>query len=343
MAQTSAVESIGNHPQRGDRHLGFNTTRPTLLSPTRGTVQDSARITSSACCKSSGNGASKRISVPVAGCSKARLAACSHWRLEPESLGQHRVGAVGQVADTGVADRGHVHPDLMRASGLEVDIQQRRRPERLGRLVVGDARPPPGDHGELVVGAVMAPDRRIDRPAARIGMTLDEGGVPLIDGPIAKRPLERRIGPLALGHHHDPGRADVEAVHDTLPFGRPGRRDPVAQRGQPADDRRARPPWAWMRGDADRLVDRDQVVVVVDHGQTRRRFGRAGAGIPGRRLGQRHLDPRAFVNLGRPGGHLAVDQHLTGIDEVGGSGPRQAEQPRQRDVQAQPGQALGQW
>ena len=46
----------------------------------------------------------------------------------------------------------------------------------------------------------------------------------------------------------------------------PGRGDAVAERGQPADDGRARPARARVRGDPDRLVDHDDVVVGVQHG-----------------------------------------------------------------------------
>src|SRR5664279_895762 len=45
--------------------------------------------------------------------------------LQAQPLGQHRVGAVGQVADTGMTQRGEVHPDLVGTPGLQVDGHQR--------------------------------------------------------------------------------------------------------------------------------------------------------------------------------------------------------------------------
>ena len=49
--------------------------------------------------------------------------ACSHWR-SAQPGGEHRVGAVGEVADARVAQGAHVHPDLVGAPGLQLDLQQ---------------------------------------------------------------------------------------------------------------------------------------------------------------------------------------------------------------------------
>ena len=68
-----------------------------------------------------------------------------------EPFGQRRVRAVGQVPDAGVAQRREVHPDLGGATGLQVDLHQRGRRERLDGLVVGHARLALGDHGPPVV------------------------------------------------------------------------------------------------------------------------------------------------------------------------------------------------
>ena len=100
-------------------------------------------------------------------------------------------------------------------------------------------------------------------------MTLHERVVALVDRALAEGLLERGVGALALGDHHQPGRADVEAVHDALPLGRAGRRDAVAQRpASAADDGRPGPARARMGRDPDRLVDHDDVVVVVERSRS---------------------------------------------------------------------------
>ena len=45
----------------------------------------------------------------------------------PRRADERRVGAVGEVADARVAQRGHVHPDLVGAAGLQVDVEQAGR------------------------------------------------------------------------------------------------------------------------------------------------------------------------------------------------------------------------
>src|SRR5262249_51222887 len=71
--------------------------------------------------------------------------------LEPDPPCERRVGAVGQVTDARVLERAHVHPDLVGAAGLEVDLQERGEPMGLEGLVVGHAVTALGHHRELVV------------------------------------------------------------------------------------------------------------------------------------------------------------------------------------------------
>ena len=133
---------------------------------------------------------------------------------EAEPLGQGRVGTVGQVTDTGMAQGCEVHPDLVGAAGLEMDLHQRGRPERLDDLVVGDARLAAGQHRELVVVVGMAADRGVDRALQRIGQALDEGVVGLVDRALLEGTLERGVGVLAFGDHHESTGAHVETVDD---------------------------------------------------------------------------------------------------------------------------------
>src|SRR5579875_394308 len=135
---------------------------------------------------------------------------------QPQVRREHGVGAVEQVAAARVAQRGHVHPDLVGAAGLQADAHQAGRPERLKRVVVGDARPPAGDHREPAVAGRMPPDGRVDGAAQRVRMPLDESVVRLGHGALAECLLEHAVGALALGDHHQPGGVGVQPVHDAL-------------------------------------------------------------------------------------------------------------------------------
>ena len=94
---------------------------------------------------SAGSGLAKRSRLPVTGCTKASTAACSACRPSASSAAcassaeiaraRLEAGAVGHVAEQGMADVGEVHADLVRAARLERELEQ-----------AGDAacvRPPP--------------------------------------------------------------------------------------------------------------------------------------------------------------------------------------------------------
>src|SRR2546430_1390052 len=65
---------------------------------------------------------------------------------QAQARGQRRVGAVGQVTQAGMPQRGEMYPDLMRPPGLQPHVDQARRRERLDRVVVRHARSPTGYH-----------------------------------------------------------------------------------------------------------------------------------------------------------------------------------------------------
>src|SRR3954470_10761845 len=88
--------------------------------------------------------------------------------LQLQARGQLRVGAVGEVATARVMQRREVHPDLVGATRLEVDVEQAGVPERLDHLVVGDRRLGGLYDRELVVVTRVSPDGRVDGPHDRV-------------------------------------------------------------------------------------------------------------------------------------------------------------------------------
>ena len=278
-----SVYPLGAHPSvASSRHVG----------PQR----------SSACCRSAGYGELIASRSPVAGCSKRELA-----RVQPLPRG----GRAAWPAPDRRRRSGH------RRTGWRIAAMCTRiwwvRPvsrwtsssvaaaERLDRLVVGDARPAAGHDRELVVGRGCRSIGASMVPPVGSGWPCTSARVALVDGALLERPLEHRVGVLALGHDHHAGRAGVEAVHDALPFGRARGRDAVAHRGQPLHDRRPGPARARVRRHPDRLVDHHHVVVVV--------AARCQAGAPARRGSRRgrggraaDLEPGAAVHLAERAG-----------------------------------------
>ena len=80
-----------------------------------------------------------------------------------------------------------MHPDLVGAAGLEVDLEQAGEPVRLERLVVGDAVLAVLLHRELPVGLRVPADRRVDGALERVGVALHQRVVGLVDRAVAGR------------------------------------------------------------------------------------------------------------------------------------------------------------
>ena len=103
-------------------------------------AQFSARSTASAPARSARVVAGELHQAAVGGVREAEPDGVQPLPGDAEPGGQRRVGAVGQVADARVPERGEVDPDLVGAPGLELDVDQARGRERLDDLVVGDRR-----------------------------------------------------------------------------------------------------------------------------------------------------------------------------------------------------------
>src|SRR5215469_18115336 len=115
----------------------------------------------------------------------------------------------------------------MRPASLQPDLEQASGPERFQRVVVRHRRTPVSDDGESAIAGRVTADGSIDRAAERIGMTLHERVIDLVDSPIPERLLERTVGGLTLRHDHDACRAGIQSVHDALAFGSPAGGDNV--------------------------------------------------------------------------------------------------------------------
>ena len=197
--------------------------------------------------------------------------------------GQHRVGAVEQVADARVPDGGHVHPDLVGPAGFQVDRDQAGGPERLQRVVVGDARPAVADHGEPAVARTGAgrSARRRCRAAGRGGPAPARGsacprcarGRPASARCRPARSWPRPSTPVVFASRRCtmPWRSAAPLVATVWPA---AIRPPMTVGPGPAGRR--------MRGHPARLVHDDDVVVLV---QDRRGPRPAAAARPGAAAG----------------------------------------------------------
>ena len=159
-----------------------------------------------------------------------------------------------------MADRGQVHADLMRATRLELEVQQARARQRLGQLEVRHGRPlgaAADRHAAHVVA--IAPDRRVDRAAARGRAAAHERDVLALDLPRAHLLPERRVGLVAAGEHEQAGGVAVEPVdHARALIVVTAAQAETAQRGH---QRRPDHAGSRMRDHPGRLVGHDHVLV----------------------------------------------------------------------------------
>jgi hypothetical protein len=232
-----------------------------------------------------------------------------------------------------VLERAHVDADLVRAAGLELDGEQAGEPVCLERVVVRDAAPAVGSHGELEVVLGMPGDRRVDGAGVRVRMPLHQRVVRLVDAAGAKRLLEHRVRVLGLRHRHQTAGADVEPLHHALTLRRARGGDPHAHAGEMADHGGAGPADAGMRRDPDRLVDHHDVVVLEHDVHALDPLGHHGDGLhrrDGRLEDRTRLDPLRLLR------GAAVERDEAVGHQLARAGARQPEEPGEGDVDTLP-------
>ena len=111
--------------------------------------------------------------------------------------------------------------------------------------------------------APVAPDRRVDRAAARGRAALDERQVLALDLAALQRGLQAPVRLARARDDEQPRGVAVEAVDDPRPPLLPAARDA----GQRLGERARGVPARRVHDDAGRLVDDEQVLVLVGHGE----------------------------------------------------------------------------
>ena len=182
--------------------------------------------------------------------------------------------AVERVADDRMADRAQVHADLVRAAGVDRHLRERQRRRRTARartMRVTASRLRRARADIFLRFDRIAADRRVDAPA-RLHLAPDERDVFLLDLAIVELPRQLLVRRVVLGDDHQPRRAAIEPVHDARPLLAADAAEIVDVMEQRVDQRAARVPGRRMHDHARRLVDDDEVAVLVEDRQ-RQRFG----------------------------------------------------------------------
>ena len=160
----------------------------------------------------------------------------------------------------------------------------------------------------------MSPQRGLHRATLAPRGPVHQGQVALIHLPLLQLPGQQPLRPIVLGHHNQAGRVPVQAVHDPRALLPPIRDSSAVCARRALTSVPVGCPGAGCTTIPRRLVDHQQVVVLVDDAQ-RNRFRRR----PSRRVRKRkrHLDPVTHSNALRGPPGAPVHQHLAAVE----SGP----------------------
>src|ERR1700733_12780705 len=145
-----------------------------------------------------------------------------------------KTGPVDAVSDHGMADRGQMDADLMRAAGLEPAGEQAGHglapsvarsvgsAKALAHLPMGNRLARAFAHRHAVAGARVTADRPVDAAARALRRAPDEGEIAALErstvaAVAGELRRERPVRAIVLRYHHEAGRIFVEPVHDAGP------------------------------------------------------------------------------------------------------------------------------
>ena len=260
---------------------------------------------------------------------------------EPVEAGRtapRRAAGVHGVAGHGMVDGRQVDADLVGPPGDEVQLQERPQREALADAVSGGRRAPVRHDGHPRAVVRVAADGRLDPPHGRRRCAGHEGQVGLLDPAGLELGHQGGLGAIVLGDHQQAAGVAVQAVHDAG-AGDPGDA-PVDGAGAPqqgVDERAGGMAGAGVRDQAGRLVDHQQVLVLVHDGQVDGLAEQVGR--QGRRDLQADGGARGEDRVGAQ--RAAIARDVPGRDQALDVRPAQAGGVRHEAVRARAGGAGG--
>jgi hypothetical protein len=223
--------------------------------------------------------------------------------------------AIRHIPGDGKLDSSEVNANLVRSPCLEPDIEESVLRQELDHLEPrhGIARLVRVERSPGRIAAIPA-DGGVDPTGSRLRSPAYEREVAALDLTPTDRLLEGRERVLRASHDQEPGSFSVETVHDPGPLGIASR---CTQR-EKLSRKRSRPgSGAGVDGHARRLVDHDQVCVLVGERDGRRLRPEAG-----RAVGKLHLDQGARVEPVALRPDCAVDRHEAVVQQALGERTR---------------------
>ena len=172
--------------------------------------------------------------------------------------------AVERIPDDRMTDGAQVDANLVGPPGQDRDMRQRQgAPKVFGADDPRDRlAAPSGARRHFLAVHRVATDRRVDS-ASGLHLAPDERDVLFLDLAVVKLPGQLLVSHIVLGDHHDARRAAIETVDDARPLLAADAAQIVDMMQQGVDEGSARVPGGRMHDHASRLVDDDDIVVLV--------------------------------------------------------------------------------
>ena len=168
-----------------------------------------------------------------------------------------RLIGVERITKDGMAYRGQVQPDLMRATGDRTNLQPRTGRVCLDKVPAGLSRTAMNDVNLVARWIdVITANRQVDQSGGLIGPPADNALVGFVNLPLLKLPADLALGLAVEGHQDEPRGVTVEPVNHERVW--KGLLDPA---GQAVLEVRTT---AWYREQPRRFVEYQQAVVAVD-------------------------------------------------------------------------------
>ena len=220
--------------------------------------------------------------------------------------------AIQCVPDDRVSDGAQMHPDLVGATRRDGDFQKGRTSQRFRPGDAGQRRAPTSRPRRDFLTLHWVPTEGEVYAATCLNDAPDEDGVALLDLAFLELSCELGVGAVMLGHHHHSRGSTVQSVDDPRSelAANTAQVSDMVQEG--IDECAVRVSRRWVNDHARRLVDHDQVDVVVQD------IDREGLGTRlGRHRGRDlNRDDVAHPDEGARASRLVADSRPPGFDQA---------------------------
>ena len=125
---------------------------------------------------------------------------------------------INRIADDWMIDRGEVYADLVGASCLDIDIEERKLFKSLADLPKRESLPAVRSDGHLRAMPAVARDGPIDRAGILTRVAMHKGDIRLLHFPITKRRRQCFLSLNILCDNDQPRSVFVEPMYDADPF-----------------------------------------------------------------------------------------------------------------------------